>query len=156
MRRPDAGKRSMKKVVFEITSFIRNYLIPHLPYYLLQIFLIVLMIIAFAIINIIVRFVTDPLCIKVLRMKENKRGPGTIALRAPGRKMGGRRKSPDRSGVCPGDENNHHEMGAKHRALRLGSGLPGGIRCERRARRNECRDQGPPGGHACHTIRADG
>jgi len=70
----------MKEVIANITTFIKRDLIPNLWYYLVQIFLIVLVVIAFALINIVVRFVTDPLCIKVLRMKENKRGPGMVGL----------------------------------------------------------------------------
>jgi Na+/proline symporter len=64
----------------EITNLIKHDILPNLPYYLLQIFLIVLMVIVFAFVNIVVRFITDPLCIKVLRMKENKRGPGTVGF----------------------------------------------------------------------------
>ncbi len=64
----------------DITHVIEHVILPNLPYFLRQIFLIVLMVIVFAFVNIVVRFITDPLCIKVLRMKENKRGPGTVGF----------------------------------------------------------------------------
>jgi hypothetical protein len=47
---------------------------------LLQVFLLVLLVIVFAGINIVVRLITDPLCIKVLRMREDKRWPSLIGL----------------------------------------------------------------------------
>ncbi len=70
----------MKEGIAAIIDFIRNDFFPNLAYYLLQIFLIVVLVLIFAGINIGVRMITDPICIKVLRMKENKRGPGTVGL----------------------------------------------------------------------------
>ncbi len=70
----------MKEIIGRIFTFFRDDFFPHLSYYLLQVFLVVLLVIVFAGINIFVRFVTDPLCIKVLRMREDRRGPGFVGL----------------------------------------------------------------------------
>ena len=70
----------MKDFVAGIFTFFRDDFFPNLGYYLLQIFLVVLWVLIFAGVNIMVRFVTDPICIKVLRMKEHKRGPGLVGL----------------------------------------------------------------------------
>lgn len=70
----------MKEAIIDITSFIKQDILPNLPYYLLQVFLLVLMVIIFAFINIFVRLVTDPFCYKVLRMKEENRGSGMVAF----------------------------------------------------------------------------
>lgn len=70
----------MKQWIAEGLSFLRNDFFPNLGYYLLQIFLIVLVVLIFSGINIVVRFITDPICIKVLRMREEKRWPGLVGL----------------------------------------------------------------------------
>lgn len=70
----------MKEAIIDVMGFIKQDILPNLPYYLLQVFLFVLLVIIFAFINIIVRLVTDPLCYKVLRMKEENRGPGMVAF----------------------------------------------------------------------------
>lgn len=70
----------MKESVASLLNFFKNDFFPNLPYYLLQIFLIVVMLLIFAGINIGVRMITDPICTKVLRMKEHKRGPGMVGL----------------------------------------------------------------------------
>jgi hypothetical protein len=70
----------MKEGLAKIFNFFKNELVPNLPYYLLQIFLVVVMVLIFAGINLAVRMLTDPICIKVLRMKEHKRGPGFVGL----------------------------------------------------------------------------
>jgi hypothetical protein len=70
----------MKELIAKIINFFRYDFFPNLAYYLLQIFLVVVLVLIFAGINIGVRMVTDPICIKVLRMKENKRGPGLVGL----------------------------------------------------------------------------
>jgi hypothetical protein len=70
----------MKQMVYDVASFIRNDLLPNIPFYLLQLFLIVITVLVFTFINVIVRFFTDPVCTKVLRMNENKRGPSTVAF----------------------------------------------------------------------------
>jgi hypothetical protein len=70
----------MKEAIAGIFSFFRDDFFPNLGYYLLQIFLIVLVVMLFAGINIAVRFITDPICTKVLRMREDKRWPSMIGL----------------------------------------------------------------------------
>jgi len=70
----------MKEFIGSVFRFFRDDFFPNIGFYLLQIFLIVLMVLIFAGINIVVRFITDPICHKVLRMKENKRGPGMVGL----------------------------------------------------------------------------
>ena len=70
----------MKEFVTKVLVFFRDDFFPNLPYYLLQIFLIVVLVLIFAGINIAVRMITDPICHKVLRMREDKRWPGLIGL----------------------------------------------------------------------------
>jgi hypothetical protein len=70
----------MGKILDKILSFFKYDFFPNLAFYLLQVFLIVLMVLVFAGVNIVVRIITDPLCIKVFRMKEHKRGPGMVAM----------------------------------------------------------------------------
>jgi hypothetical protein len=70
----------MKQWIADGLSFFRDDFFPNLGYYLLQIFLIVLVVLIFSGINILVRFITDPICIKVLRMREDKRWPGMVGL----------------------------------------------------------------------------
>lgn len=70
----------MKQWIADGLSFFRDDFFPNLGYYLLQIFLIVLVVLIFSGINILVRFITDPICIKVLRMREDKRWPGLVGL----------------------------------------------------------------------------
>ncbi|HPQ70756.1 MAG TPA: hypothetical protein PKW95_16650 [bacterium] len=70
----------MKEAIANGLAFFKNDFFPNLPFYLLQIFLVVLIVLLFAGINIAVRMITDPICIRVLRMKENKRGPGMVGL----------------------------------------------------------------------------
>lgn len=70
----------MKEAIAKGLAFFKNEFFPNLPYYLLQIFLIVLVVMLFAGINIAVRMITDPICTRVLRMKENKRGPGLVGM----------------------------------------------------------------------------
>ena len=70
----------MKEAIANLTNFMKNDFFTNLPYYMLQVFLLVLVVLIFAGINIVVRFVTDPICYKVLRMKENKSGAGAVAF----------------------------------------------------------------------------
>lgn len=70
----------MKEFIINITTFLREDFFPNLPFYLLQVFLVVLVVILFAGINILVRFITDPVCYKIFRMKEHKSGPGMVAF----------------------------------------------------------------------------
>jgi len=70
----------MKDFIADVFRFFKNDFFPNLAYYLLQIFLVVLVVLIFAGINIVVRFITDPICTKILRMKEHKRGPAMVGL----------------------------------------------------------------------------
>ena len=70
----------MADILGRIFAFFRDDFFPNLSYYLLQVFLLVLLVILFAGVNLLVRFLTDPVCINVLRMREEKRGPGLVGL----------------------------------------------------------------------------
>jgi len=70
----------MKRILADIGSFFRDDLLPNIGHYLLQGFMLLVVLIVFVAITIVVRLLIDPLLLKVFRLREDSRLPGFLAL----------------------------------------------------------------------------
>lgn len=70
----------MKQILADIGSFFRDDLLPNIGHYLLQAFLILVVLVVFTAITIVVRLFIDPVMFKVFRLREGNRLPGLLSL----------------------------------------------------------------------------